>query len=249
MSKDVTKAQENLPADLMQEFEADAGAGLENADSDSFSIPFLRIVQSNSPEIEDLEGAKPGKIVNTATSELYDEVEVIPVTYERAFIEWVPRDNGGGLVQFWSVEDGKKAEEKHGRDGAKIKLDNGNDLIDTRQHYVLVKHEDGGTEPAMIAMSSTQINNSKEWMNKINRVKIPGKSDTAPMFACSYTLSTRKRQKDSYSWHVWTIEQNGFVDADTYHAAKGFLESIKSGEAKADLSAAEEAQPESEQEF
>jgi len=244
MSQDVTKAQENLPADLMQEFEADAGAGMENADSDSFSIPFLRVVQSNSPEVEELDNAKPGKIVNTATSELYDEVEVVPVTYDRAFIEWVPRDNGGGLAAFWSVEEGKKAEAEHGRDGAKIKLPNGNDLIDTRQHYVLIKHEDGSTEPAMIAMASTQINNSKEWMNKINRVKVPGSNNTAPMFACSYTLGTRKRQKDSYSWHVWTIEQNDWVDSNTYHDAKAFLESIKAGEAKADLEAAEETEAE-----
>jgi hypothetical protein len=240
MSKDVTTTEENLPTELMQEFEADAGAGLENADSDSFSIPFLRIIQSNSPEIEDLDGAKPGMIVNTATSELYDEITVVPVTYERTFIEWVPRDNGGGIVQFWSVEDGKAAEAQHGRDGAKIRLPNGDDLIDTRQHYVLLKHEDGSTEPALIAMSSTQINNSKEWMNKINRVKVPNSNKTAPMFAGSYTLSTRKRQKDSYSWYVWTIEYNGFVDADTYHDAKTFLDSIKSGEAKADMSQAEE---------
>jgi len=238
MSQELTNTAENLPAELMEEFEADAGAGMENADQDSFSIPFLRIIQSNSPEIEELDEAKPGMIVNTATSELYNEIEVVPVTYERAFIEWVPRDNGGGLAAFWSVEDGKAAEAKYGRDGAKIKLDNGNDLIDTRQHYVLLRHSDGSTEPAMIAMSSTQINNSKEWMNKINRVKTPG-GKTAPMFATSYTLGSRKRQKDSYSWDVWTIETNGFVDAQTYHDAKTFLESVQSGAAKADMESAE----------
>jgi hypothetical protein len=165
------------------------------------------------------------------------------VLYERKFIEWVPRDNGGGLAAFWSVEDGKRAEREHERDGAKVKLPNGNDLIDTRQHYVLLVHDDGATEPAIISMASTHINNSREWMNKINRIKTPG-GKTAPSFACSYNLATRKRQKDSYSWYVWTIETNGWVSSDVYHAAKSFLDSIQSGEAQVDMEAAEQSDEE-----
>ena len=54
-----------------------AGAGLENVDSESIAIPFLRVLQSNSPQCDEaqaefMEGARPGMFLETVSGELFD---------------------------------------------------------------------------------------------------------------------------------------------------------------------------------
>ena len=47
------------------DFYADSGLGLENVDAQSVAIPFITVLQGLSPQIETVEGAKPGLIINT----------------------------------------------------------------------------------------------------------------------------------------------------------------------------------------
>ena len=59
------------------DFEADAGAGMENVTADDLQIPFLSILQSNSPQLDEsegkyIDGAKAGMILNTVTNEIFD---------------------------------------------------------------------------------------------------------------------------------------------------------------------------------
>ena len=57
--------------------EEDKNQGMENLTKDDLSIPFFKILQSNSPEV--VEGnIKPGMIVNSASGEAFKEMEVIP---------------------------------------------------------------------------------------------------------------------------------------------------------------------------
>jgi hypothetical protein len=77
-------------------FATDAGKGLEGTTKSDFAIPFLSMLQSNSPQVETLKGAKAGMLVNTITNELFDEAIVIPCAYQRRFVRWAPRSAGGG---------------------------------------------------------------------------------------------------------------------------------------------------------
>ena len=87
MGKDLKTldAQATLPAAMAQAFANDAGRGMEEADKDSYAIPFLAILQGLSPQIESVEGARPGMICNTITNELFKECLVIPCYYQRRF--------------------------------------------------------------------------------------------------------------------------------------------------------------------
>jgi hypothetical protein len=91
----------NLSDDLIL---ASAGKGLQNISNDDVTIPRLAIVQSGSPQRKKkdekyIDGADEGMIFNTVTNELYkDSLEVIPCGYRKTYVEWVPRDKGGGLV-------------------------------------------------------------------------------------------------------------------------------------------------------
>ena len=63
-------------------FEADANQGAQNISQEDLALPFLKILGQLSPEVNKrdgkyVEGAEPGKIINTVTNELYDEINVI----------------------------------------------------------------------------------------------------------------------------------------------------------------------------
>ena len=106
------KAQPKAPA-LANQFEEFADQGYEEADRDAFAIPFLSILQSGSPQCkksegEYIEGAQEGMFFNTVSNEVVDPEKVpcylIPCHYSRAFVEWQPRETGGGFVAQHSVE-------------------------------------------------------------------------------------------------------------------------------------------------
>ena len=87
------------------DFSNDAGMGMENVDSDTFAIPFISVLQGLSPQIETVDGAKPGMLINTITNELFKEAVVIPCAFQRKFLRFVPRDEGGGFKGDFSPID------------------------------------------------------------------------------------------------------------------------------------------------
>ena len=61
-----------VPDGLMDIFEENAGAGLQNIGADQMQIPFIRILQALSPQLnkdkpEYIKGASQGDIFNTVT--------------------------------------------------------------------------------------------------------------------------------------------------------------------------------------
>ncbi len=80
MNQVATKKEGALATNL---FEADANMGAQNISQEDLALPFLKILGQLSPEVNKrdgkyVEGAEPGKIINTVTNELYDTVNVIP---------------------------------------------------------------------------------------------------------------------------------------------------------------------------
>ena len=76
MNEEVVKKEEAgaLSTNL---FEADAGKGLGELGQDDLALPFLKILGQLSPEVNKrdgkyVEGAEPGMIYNSVTSELSD---------------------------------------------------------------------------------------------------------------------------------------------------------------------------------
>ena len=85
-------------------FEADANAGSQNMTQEDLALPFLKVLGQLSPEVNErdgkyVQGAKPGMILNTVTNEIYDGtkgIDVLPVFYERKYVEWKDRGEGKG---------------------------------------------------------------------------------------------------------------------------------------------------------
>ena len=258
MSKsEITKAEVNATAlaAMQQQFADDANAGFEEADASAYAIPFLQVLQSGSPQCKKsdgayIKGAEEGMFYNTVTQEVFsgeDGLIVIPCHYTQRFIEWRTRESGGGFVGEHLPTDpcvGTTQKDDKGRD----LLPNGNTLVATRNHYVLVVGADGSLTPALLAMSSTQSKVSRQWMSKMQGIKIKnaeGQFVTAPMSSRKYKLTTVARSNEHGSWFVPNVELCGLVeDPAEYQAAADFRNAVRSGEAQVKRSTEENAEKE-----
>jgi hypothetical protein len=243
-STDVALKQQQALATMNAMFTEDAGAGFEEADASAYAIPFLLILQSGSPQCKKsdgayIKGAEEGMFFNTVTQEIFPGdvgLTVIPVHYSNRFIEWKLRESGGGFVAEHLP--GTTAETQKDDKGRDI-LPNGNVLVDTRNHYVLIEDAEGNLSPALITMSSTQLKKSRQWMSKMQGIKMKdaaGNFITAPMASRKYQLTTTPENNDKGSWFGFRIELSGIVDNPaTYKAAVEFRDAVKSGVKKANF--------------
>lgn len=248
------------PKDEKQLVSVDAGAliaaglmdesmiGAGQADHiDDYALPFLAILQANSPQVtrgqaEYIAGAESSMIFNTVTGEFFDGmdkgVEVIRVSYEKTYIEWRDREQGGGFVRVVDVNTGRQLEAQcDERTKGGVHLANGNLLRPTAQHYVMLVHKDGSLESAIISMSSTQLKKARVWNSLISNVRmgVHGRDVQAPSFASRWLLKTIPESNNEGNWFGWDIVKKplGFVTPEQFKAAKEFYEAVKRGEAKA----------------
>lgn len=233
---EVAVAETNTALAVMAaDFAADAGLGMEGADKSSFAIPFLSILQGLSPQLETVDGAKPGLFINSITNEVFKEVLVIPCAFQRRFLRWAPRSEGGGYKGEYNpvdVETGKVANVSQNAEG-RLMLEN-DELKDTRNHFVLMQTEAGAWTGALLSLSSTQIKKSKRWMSLILGIEMrnaQGKPFNPPSFSHVYKLSAVKEENSKGSWWGLQVEKVEPVgDAELYAKAKAFHNSVSAGE-------------------
>lgn len=106
----------NLPATTgggaLTDFTEDAGAGFEGTRMEEQTVPFLRMAQGLSPELnpgkgEHIPGLALGMIFNTAIRETYPSsgVEFIACRKEFGYGQWIPRDLGSGFRGMVTADD------------------------------------------------------------------------------------------------------------------------------------------------
>lgn len=231
----VAETNNTALAVMAADFAADAGLGMEGADKSSFAIPFLSILQGLSPQLETVDGAKPGLFINSITNEVFKEVLVIPCAFQRRFLRWAPRSEGGGYKGEYNpvdIETGKIAGVSTNAEG-RLMLES-DELKDTRNHFVLMQTESGAWTGALLSLSSTQIKKSKRWMSLILGIEMrnaQGKPFNPPSFSHVYKLSAVKEENSKGSWWGLQVEKVEPVgDAELYAKAKAFHNSVSAGE-------------------
>ena len=221
------------------DMEADAQQGAQNISQEDLALPFLKILGQLSPEVNErdgkyVEGAKPGKIINTVTNELYDKISVVPCHYKRQFIEWHARGTRSGApVAIHNADSDIVSQTTRGKD-YKDRLPNGNYLDNTASHFVLVLGNNPST--ALISMKSTQLKVSRKWNSMMMGIKMQGKNGlfTPPTYSHIYNLSTVQMSNDKGTWFGWDVAKVGPVtDKNVYNMAKTFAESVNKGEVQA----------------
>ncbi len=235
------------------DYGADAGAGFEDVQPDEMIIPFKRILQTNSPQCEEgnplyVDGAKAGMIINTSTSELYDGkvgLPFVPVRRDHNYVEYVPRDAGGGFVSIWAPDDPRIAalRKAQGQFG-KLKLESGNELAETFYFYELDACPDGQLLRAVTAFASTQIKSYKMVTTRL--AGLIGTPPRFPLFAWRWRATTALQKNKKGTFYGWRITLDGDTpddarlpaNSDLYAQAKSFFQLLKDGAAKADYAQA-----------
>ena len=175
----------------------DAGKGFENTSQSDFAIPFLSVLQTNSPECEKagdryIDGAEAGMLFNTVSKELIDGeagLVLVPCDTSHSFVEWVPRDSGGGggagfrgihEVDSQIVKECKAAAAESGAFG-KLPTPDKTELVETFYVFALLLDGVDAVEPrefVMIPFTSTKIKKYKGIMYRLRMFK-----GNPPLFA------------------------------------------------------------------
>ena len=236
--KDIATKQGGAIATL--DFVQDSGMGLENIDKDDLALPFLKLLQTSSDETKKkhanyVEGAEAGMFYNTVTKKLYSGekgIEIIPCFYKLTYPEWAPFERKEGRPV--SPDRGPEILAKTKKDsGGKDVLDNGNQIIKTANHFVIINGEN--PEKALMAMKSTQLKVSRGWnslmQDQFETDPKTNKAVPAPMFSRIYKLNSVE-QTGSFTWQGYKVSLIRKVDnASLYQMAKDFHSSLKQSNA------------------
>ena len=233
MNQVATKKEGALATNL---FEADANQGAQNISQEDLALPFLKILGQLSPEVNKrdgkyVDGAEPGKIINTVTNELFDSIDVIPCHYKRQYIEWQDRGTSSGAPVAIHEADSDIVSTTTRDKGYKDRLPNGNYLENTANHFVLLCGKNPQT--ALLSMKSTQLKVSRKWNSMMMGIKMQGKNGlfTPPTYSHIYNLKTVQMSNDKGTWFGWDVSKKGPVDQeDLYGMAKNFALSVGKGE-------------------
>ena len=233
------------------DYEKSAGHGMEHADAKSYSTPFIIQLQANSPQIETMDGVKPGLFLNTATNEVYQKLRVIPCHFQRRHLRWAPRSQGGGFrgeydsklvdsgrlpgvteyegTKFMDVPEGTKPVDKDGKGIF-------DSLSDTRTHYVLVESAEGAWQPAIISFKSTQVKKSKRWMTRMGSILFKKKDGSGTynpaMYSHIYEITAVKEENAEGSWwgmEVNLVKKTEDEDPTLFQLAENFYTQIQQG--------------------
>lgn len=243
MAGEVAKKESTAVA--LSDFEELGGLGFEETTSQDMAIPFLRILAQLSPQVNKrdgayVEGAEAGMLFNTVANKAYDGekgVQVIPCYYNRRYVEWAPREKGGGYYGSYSPDDAIVNTTTQNERGEYL-LPNGNILTNTAQFFVILLDEDG-PQRCLITMSSTQLKKARKWVTQMQSLMAQGKngnSYTLPMMSHKYQLGTVAESNDKGNWFGWEINKVGPVnladagDNEVFKMAVAFAQSVKSGD-------------------
>jgi len=252
-NKEVVKKETGVST-AVHDYGADAGGGFEGTKAKDLTIPFLMLLQANSPQVENHqpEGSKTGMLLNSVTGVLYDAnydrknvkagVPFQPCFRQDAYVEWTPRDNGGGIVDR-HMPDAKvvvdaiaAAEKKFG----KLKLKNGNELVQTHYIYGNTLDEEGKMPNgfAVISCTGTKIKPFKNWFTAMYMLK-----GRPPLFAHrillqSFPDSNKKGKFANFVFAPFGKDMlSSLIDprteSDLLDAGRRLRDMVASGEAKA----------------
>lgn len=228
--EDVASALSTAPADMLDSFAQDAGAGA-SFNAEDIKIPRIVLLQQMSPEVTDghakyVEGARPGMFYDTVTKALYPGatgIVLVPVFYSKTWGEWIPRDAGGGLV---TVHNDKASAMRDQR------KDIVTELVETANHYVMLQSPTGW-QPALLNFTKTKLSVSREWNTLVattNITKPDGTKITPPSFARLYRLTSALVSNAKGNFYNVVITPMGWNDRASYDEGKSYHELIASGE-------------------
>lgn len=249
----------SLPATL--DYGDDSGVGYEGQTSKDLSLPWINVLQDGSPQVKDKESHyESGMLYNTVTHEGVKGkpgMVIIPVHKRRVFVEWVPRDSGGGFVAVHDTESDVVAKAIADSTAFGKYSYKGNDLVETFELYFLILDSDDLESESPVgfgvtAITSKKIKPFKDWTTALSLVNYRkfGIPKQPPIFANRVRLLTFTDKHKTFVYenvkflplNPDTEELPGIMssligkDTPLYNEAKNLREMIQNGLATVDYS-------------
>ena len=242
------KTTQVVASELDKMLEADAGVGLENITTEDMQIPFIRIIQALSPQLQKddplyIKGAEQGDIFNTVSQEVYKQDEgviVVPAFFEKKFLEFQLRSSGGGFVRELAADDKDIA--MTSRENTIELLPNGNELVRTHQHLVIAKSADGSIAPSVLDMKKTQLKVSRRWNTLKNSARLPSGA-LMPIYGTAWRVTTVLEANDQGKWFNYKIDRINKITPDIEKMmleARNMYQGVSKGEVKMAAASADE---------
>lgn len=215
MSNELSKVQqeEQYLADLGYDETDAGGGGLQDRTADDMKIPFLALLQSQSPQIVDaqrkIDGAEVGMLCDSVTSTLYgDHILFVPGAREIVWVEWKKRDEGGGFIARHATDSPLVASLNLGRNDIMAETPDGHDLKKTVYLWgIRVDEEAGTTYPMIVAFDVTKLKVYQAWRMAIDMFTV-GERKWNPDIWCHYLRigSKQERNKKGQLYQNFVIE-------------------------------------------
>lgn len=240
----MTKETMNQAEDYSHLFD-DGMGGFEGLTSDVVAFPFIRILQSLSPQCKRTDpnyiaGAGEGMFFNNVNNRIMEPpVEAVVGRFDRYFIEWKP--NRGGFVQAHSPEAVAHMEatgEAHRNERGLLITGAGNELADTYTYYLVFPEyiEDG---ICLLCLSSTQLKEARRWNRLLTSTFIPGTGKKALPYFMKWSLTTVSMSNEKGSWAGLRVDFAGFVGKQTLQVVTEERKTLPTSEQRLDFTALE----------
>jgi hypothetical protein len=204
MSKDIAKSESAI-MDFVGQVAGVGADGFENIDKKLIKLPFIKIAQALSPQVQkgpgQIQGLELGQCFNSITKKVYgSKLLVIPLHLNQSFIEWEGEGNNSKYIARFT----KKEFETLVKSGEFVTLDgyrynrnsNGNSVNET--HTMCAFLPDYPTDGmVLLSFSKFSLKHIGKWITMaraMNWVLPDGRSVRAPLYGCIWSLSTMSVQ-------------------------------------------------------
>lgn len=172
--------------------------GFEETYDETFKTPFLKILQDLSPECKKsssdyLEDSESGMFCNSATKQLYIDLNIIVLKIVHNLVVWKP--NRGGFVAVYPKS--KEPEIVKEVNGLEKYDKSGNEVVDTISFFCV--NADDPSDLFILPLSKASFKHASKFATRIRMLKIDGKNVNVA-FAGVWNIKTVEESNDKGSW-------------------------------------------------
>lgn len=198
MSKEVTKSPGNSVVDASI-FEGQS-SGFEGTDSSTFKTPFLKVLQAMSPELKKsdpkfIPSAQQGQLCNSASQELYDDVNVVILKVEHSLVVWKP-NRGGFVGRFPKAKEDETVAKREGVQKWDI---DGNEVMDTIEFFCM--NADNPADIFILPMSTASFKHGRSFATRLRTLQVNGKPVNVS-WAGVWKISTTEESNEHGTWYT-----------------------------------------------
>jgi hypothetical protein len=227
------KKSAELSTDVMDDVFEMAGAGAD-FDPNEIQPPRLKMIQSMSPEKDEVEGLEVGDIYCKLTGEKWSKPIKIIACYVRTNYP-VFAEEGGFTRELTELEYNAANKVREGT--SELLTDTGEEVIKTDNYACLMNDGDDNWRPVILPMIKASLKTSRQWKSAINvrTMKHPktGQVAKAPIFYNIWNLTTKGVTKQikgkNAKYFEWSVQLDGDASPGQLMMAKDFHISCKQG--------------------